>query len=85
MTLNISFPDTSPEAKLVKDMVASGHYEDEQAVLKAAMQDLQAAEKQRVWLREALEEGRSSGRAPMESLEDRLARLNKEAVARGLL
>ena len=45
--------------------------------------DLEAQE--RAWLKKAIEEGRKSGHTPIEPLEDRLARLKKEAVFRGLL
>lgn len=73
MSLEISFPDTSPEAKLIQDMIASGRFEDEQAVMKQALSELKEREAQRLWLRTEIQKGLDSGVAEHRTVEQRLS------------
>ena len=52
---------SSPEAQFAKEMVSSGRFEDERAVINAGVRTLQKIEKKQAALTKMLQDGRKSG------------------------
>ena len=83
--LRFSLSKSSPEAKLAKEMLANGRFENETSLLAAALKALDQKEKQRAKIDALIEEGRLSGTIPLEPLADRKKRLHADAKKRGLI